>query len=193
LDRLVEDVVAMAESIGEPVGLLGYSLGDTLSLGAAARSDVITGVAVYEPAVFEALDEKTGTRFADSTRAMAAAAAEGRLIEAARAVLEPIAHEDEPVALTDARVFQAWARNVPVALQEFQQADDLERPGPTASSSLERVKVPVLYLLGSRASAWHREGARYLSGHLDDFRVIEVNGAGHLGPSFFRSRSRAPC
>jgi len=182
MDRLVEDVVAMAESVGESVGLVGHSLGAALSLGAAAHSEVIRGVAVYEPAVLEVQAGRTDPVFVEAVGAMIAAAAEGRFEEAALALIDPFMHEDEHAALADVGVSQAWARNVPVAMQEIQQAENRERPGPTSSSSLEQVEVPVMYLLGSRAHAWHRDGARYLSENLDDIRVVEIDGAGHFGP-----------
>jgi pimeloyl-ACP methyl ester carboxylesterase len=181
-ERLMEDVIAFTESIGEPVGLVGYSLGGSLGLGAAAHSNAIRAIAVYEPGVSDALTRETGAVFAESAKRLVEASAAGRMIEAARALLEPVAHDDEMAALTAAGAFEAWARNIPVAAQEIQRAGQWDGPGPTAPSTLARIDVPALYLIGSRARRWHRDAARYLAEHVDGLRVVEIEGAGHFGP-----------
>jgi pimeloyl-ACP methyl ester carboxylesterase len=178
----VEDIIAFAESIGEPVGLVGYSLGGSLGLGAAAHTNAIRAIAVYEPGVYEALTPETGAVFAESSRRLVEASAAGRPVQAARVLLEPVAHEDEMAALTAAGAFEAWARNIPVVAQEIQRADQWDGPGPTAPSTLARIDVPALYLVGSRARTWHRDAARYLAEHVDGLRVVEIGGAGHFGP-----------
>ncbi len=56
-ERLVEDVTAFVDSIGEPVALLGYSAGGVLALGVAARTTTVAAVAAYEPPAPEALGD----------------------------------------------------------------------------------------------------------------------------------------
>ena len=58
LERQVEDVVAFAESISEPVGLAAASGGSISTLGAAAQSKAVAAAAVYEPIVFEIIGEE---------------------------------------------------------------------------------------------------------------------------------------
>jgi pimeloyl-ACP methyl ester carboxylesterase len=50
--RLVDDIIAFAESIGEPVFIAGLSSGAAQALAVAARSDAISAVAAWEPANF---------------------------------------------------------------------------------------------------------------------------------------------
>lgn len=185
LNRLVEDVVVFAESVGEPVGLVGYSLGGMLALGAAAHTLAVSAVAVYEPAVFEAfsVEEEDTERFAERAERMDEAVAEGRFADAARATIEDAVTGDELSALSASGVFEAWAPNVGVALQEQQQAMQSEAPSPTDPSALARITVPVLCLHGSRTpTPWYTEAARYLGDHVGDLHVVEVAGAGHVGP-----------
>jgi pimeloyl-ACP methyl ester carboxylesterase len=177
-ERLVEDVVAFAESVGEPVGLTGYSSGGMYALGAAAQTTAVSAVAVYEPPVVD-VTEEDGARFADAAARMHEAVAEGRLGDAARIIIEPVATDDEMAALAAAGYFEAWAQNIPIGIQELKHVAS----GSSAiydPSALARITAPVLYLRGSRGSAWYAHSARYLAKHIADFRVIEIAGAAHF-------------
>ena len=182
LERLVEDVVTFVEGIDQPVGLFGHSLGGALALGAAANSAAVSAVAVYEPAVFEAPSEVNPRAAAKAAR-IGEAVAEDRLAEAARAAVEGAVTDDEMAAISRADVFESWATNVRVALQEAQQAGESQRPTPTDASMLTRIDVPVLYLYGSQTpTTWYVEGARHVASHVADFRQVEIVGAAHLTP-----------
>lgn len=80
-DRLVEDVVAFAESIGEPVGAVGYST--SIVLAAAARSGAISAVAVYEPSV-DTVFQGDATRLQNAVTRMFEMAEQGQHVEAVR-------------------------------------------------------------------------------------------------------------
>jgi len=167
---------------GGPVGLVGHSLGGSLVLGAAADSPAVSAVAVYEPAVFEAASE-VNPRAEDKATRVAAAVEEGRLADAARAMLEGAVTDDEMAALLASGVIETWARNVQVALEEARQAGASDRPTPTDPSALTRITAPVLYLYGSRTpTTWYAEGARHLAEHVTGLRVVEIADAGHLAP-----------
>jgi pimeloyl-ACP methyl ester carboxylesterase len=184
LERLVEDVVSFVDSIGQPVGLVGHSLGGALALGAAANSTVVSAVAVYEPAVFEAPSEVNPRAEAKAAR-IGEAVADSRLAEAAREMVEGAVTDDEMAAISRTGVLESWATNVRVALQEAQQAGESRRPTPTDASALTRLDVPVLYLHGSHTpTTWYVEGARHVADHVVDFRQVEVVGAAHLTPHF---------
>jgi pimeloyl-ACP methyl ester carboxylesterase len=183
LERLVQDVVAFVESIGEPVGLVGYSLGGALALGATAHSPAISSVAVYEPAVFEAHSDADPSRVDDTAARLGEAVAEERLVDAALTMVEAVLTDDERVALSASGVFEAWGSNVLVALREAEQASRSEGPSPTDPALLARIKVPALYLRGTRTpTSWYVDGARQLARHVPDLRRIEINGAGHFAP-----------
>jgi pimeloyl-ACP methyl ester carboxylesterase len=49
LEREFEDVVAVVDSIDEPVTLLGHSFGSLVALEAALRTDDLHGLVLYEP------------------------------------------------------------------------------------------------------------------------------------------------
>jgi pimeloyl-ACP methyl ester carboxylesterase len=180
LQRLVDDVVAFVDSVGGPVGLAGYSSGGMYALGAAARSAAVRAVAAYEPPVLAA-SEQDRQRFAAAVARMEEQVAEGRLADGARTMISIVAHDDELAALTAAGAFEEWARNVPVGRQEARDAATGDGPSPIAPEALARIAAPVLFLHGSRAHRWYRDGARHLAEHVADLRVEEVPGIGHFG------------
>lgn len=181
-ERLVEDVTAYAESVGEPVGLMGLST--TVTLAAAAKTDAIGAVAVYEPAVAKTLNEDDTVRIEETYARIAEAAAEERLADAARELIELVGNDDEVATLSATEYFDAAGRNVPVHLTEVEQSAHSEAPGWTDPSVLARIRVPVLLLLGSRTALddWMPDSVRYLVDHLAEPHVRELASAGHLGP-----------
>jgi pimeloyl-ACP methyl ester carboxylesterase len=181
--RRVEDVTAYADSLDAPVGLVGLSGGAQLSLGAAAEARDVRGVVAYEPPVFEAADEEMLAGLRQSVDAMAAAAAEGRVADGARAFLTVVSNEAEVEALTQAGGFESAGRFVPHDLEEFAQAFAHDGPTPTDPATLARIGAPVLVLVGEKtALGWFRDGAHFIEAHAPDSTVREVPGAGHLGP-----------
>lgn len=182
-ERLVEDVVAITESVGEPVGLVGLST--TWTLGAAANTDTVGAVAVYEPGVDKVLDEDDAARIEEMYTRFIQAAAEGRLADAARELIGLVGNDDEVAALSATDYFEAAGQNVPIHLQELEQATQSDDPGATYPSVLARITVAVLLLHGSRTvmEDWFTDSVGYVADHVADPHVREIAGGGHLGPS----------
>ena len=184
-ERLVEDVVAFIDSVGEPVRVVGLSSGAQLSLGALGRSAAASAAAVYEPGVSEVLTEEDGARLRDAMSRMAELAGNGRLAEAARAFLAVVATDRELAAATAAGYEDTWARYVPIALEESQQTHlgPSDAPRPTDPLALAQISVPVLVLHGSDTPPrWITDGVRHVAAHVPAVRVREIAGAGHLAP-----------
>lgn len=182
-ERLVEDLTAFVDSIGEPVGLLGESDGGMLSLGAAARTDAVSAVAVYEPTVFEMQSEEDAAGLENTVARVSEAVAEGRLAEAARAFAEPLVNDDELAAVSASGYFEASGRYVPVLLSELEQAAQSQGYSPTDPALLERIAVPVMVMHGSRTAlhSWFTAGVRHVTAHVADPYAREIAGAGHWG------------
>jgi pimeloyl-ACP methyl ester carboxylesterase len=184
MQRCVEDVVAFAESIGEPVALAGPSGGAMFVLGAAARSDSVRAVAACDPLAFEVLSEEDEARLHDAVERMARQAEDGRLEDAARDWMTEWATEQEMDALSEAGYLEACAQYVPVLLRTLQQADDSDGYSPTHPSVLAQITSPVLILQGSQAEAvwpWFIESVRHVAAHVPGAVVREIPGAGHCG------------
>jgi pimeloyl-ACP methyl ester carboxylesterase len=186
LDALVADVVAFADSIDEPVGLVGWSLGGATALGAAAASPAVSAVAVYEPAVFEVASDVNPTDSEAKASAVAGAASDGRPAQAARAMIEDVATREELAALGAVGAFEAWAPNMAVVVRGVQAVKAGLAAGgasPTSRSTLADLAAPLLYLHGSETpTTWYIEGARHVARHAADVRIAEVSGVGHFAP-----------
>lgn len=121
-ERLVQDVTAFAASIGEPVGL--PQRGDILWARAATVAGAVTaGVTVHKAFADEAMGVEVAWAFSDVVARMRELVGEGRLIDAARAVIDRsgFMYTDEDLATGAPLDF--WlgsAPNVPVFLQEIQ-------------------------------------------------------------------------
>ena len=82
--RLVQDVIAFIDTIGEPVYLVGWS-GIEPPLGTAAQSRAVSAVALFEGYVPHVAEEDDLASLGATIERTGAAAADGRLADAARA------------------------------------------------------------------------------------------------------------
>jgi pimeloyl-ACP methyl ester carboxylesterase len=121
--------------------------------------------------------------FEATLQRMGEIAEEGRLTDAARAFLEFVTNEEELAAVSEMKLADALAPNVPVQLEEFPRV--LEGgPSPTDPSALATIAVPVLLLHGARSqpAPWFMDGVHHVAEHVPNAEVRAVPGAGHLGP-----------
>ena len=185
-ERLTEDIVAFAESIGEPVGLAGWGSVQWTHV-AAEHPEVVSAVAAYEPAANEVRSDEDQALFQAVLTRMGELAAENRLEAAAHTLVEAASeaglYTDEDMVDGAAPDFwEASAENVPVLLQELRQEAEFERPGPTDPSVLAKIHVPLFLLYGTRTSHWATDAVHHISDHASDPHVHEIEGAGHFGP-----------
>lgn len=187
--RLVEDITAFAESVGEPVGLVEWAsfIGPALSLVAARRTDAVNAVATYEPLVFEVASEADVAHIEGATKRVAKLAAEGRLADAGQSFVESLAehgyYTDEDMAGgATSKLWATSATNIPMFLGELREAKEAEGPSPAGPSQLAEVAVPVLLLYGGRTHPGHIGFLRHVADHVADPVVREIAGAGHYGP-----------
>jgi pimeloyl-ACP methyl ester carboxylesterase len=183
LEHLVEDVISFTESVGERVGLVGYSAGGMFALGAAAHLNNLTGVAVYEPAVVRAT-ERDASRYAEAVTLMEKAVSKGKLADAARMIVEPRATGEELDSMLKSGYFEEWSRYIPLTIHEIRKAISPQQSDPLASSIIKNIRVPVLFMVGLLSKNWYLTGQRYLAEHILDFREVDIPGAGHFAPHF---------
>ena len=175
-ERQFEDVAAFVAGIGEPVALFGHSSGALWAAGGAALSAArVRALALYEPP-FPALDPPMSD---DQYARVKAAVADGRLADAVQIVTGEIIRlgADEQALFSTPGVAERAQAAVPVAVQE---APEVNRPFDDAA--LEKLSMPVLVLQGERTRSEFKNAASKLAERLEDARVAEIAGAGHLGP-----------
>jgi len=182
LERHVEDVVAFTESIGEPVGLAAPSGGGIYALGAAAQTQAIAAVAVYEPIVFEIISEEDLGSLQKAIERMSNLASAGKMNEAVYDWMTGFADEKELAALSDSGWLDGCTKYVPVLLEHLERAAESKGPGPTDSSMLKRITAPVLIMQGANTTRkWFIDGVQYVKKHVADSTIIIIPDAGHSG------------
>lgn len=175
-ERLAEDCAAFMLAIDEPVSVFGHSAGAVAVLGGASLAAAAChAIALYEPALpvsRPVMHEEAHARFCD-------AVAEGRDNDAYWIVVDDvIVPTDEERALCALPgVAEAAAPALPITVRW-----GLELNRPLDPKSLQPVNMPVLLLEGTRSSDHYRDAVHALSEMLDDAHVVEIDGAGHMGP-----------
>jgi pimeloyl-ACP methyl ester carboxylesterase len=180
--RLVEDVIAFIDTIDEPVYLVGWS-GIEPPLGAAAQNRAVAAVALFEGYVPTVADAGDLASLGATIQRTGAAAADGRLAEAARA-FAPFVLTDAELAALGGDFFERWGRSIPTMLQYFQQNLAGHAPRPYDPEQLAKISAPVVALWSRETtnSTWVSKSAQYLAQHVADGHVRELTSGGHFAP-----------
>ena len=179
--RLVEDLVAYVDSIGESTGLVGWSAGGMV-LAVAAQSDAVSAVAAVEPTLWSLMDEEERAAVGGAVARMGELAAEDNLTEAARA-FGGFPFNDAEIAVADeAGYFEAMGRYVPTLLDQLQQAAGYQGPSADDPVVLGAISAPLLLLHGSDTKRIFTASVRFAAEHVPDATLREIPGAGHAAP-----------
>ncbi|HEY1499235.1 MAG TPA: alpha/beta hydrolase [Acidobacteriaceae bacterium] len=174
VEREVEDILVLLETIGEPAHLLGHSAGAILALLAAIRTDRLRSLILYEPPfVLEGARERPAPGILTEMQRLLAA---GRPDDALRIAMR------ETVSLTDAEIdaMQAgpgWehlrdaADAIPNDWRLWEQTFD--------PKSIGRMTAPALVIAGSESPAWIRASALAVLRALPAAHLAELHGQGH--------------
>jgi pimeloyl-ACP methyl ester carboxylesterase len=113
-----------------------------------------------------------------------AAAADGRLLDAAHAFLPGIGTDNEIAALEETPFYEQWADGIPALLRFLQQDMAYEGPRSTDPEALGQVAAPVLLLRGEQTllGTFFADVERYVAQHVVDAHVRELPGVGHFAP-----------
>jgi pimeloyl-ACP methyl ester carboxylesterase len=182
--RLQEDVTAFVDSIGETVCLVGWSGSGAWVLGAAADSDSVAAVAIYEPVVIGVGGEGDVARFSAALQQVGAAAADGRILDAVHAFPPGFCTTDEIAAREGTPFYEQWTGGIPGLLRFLEHDMSYEGPRSTDPEALGQVTVPVLLLRGEQTllSTFFADVERYLAQHVVDAEARELPGVGHFAP-----------
>ena len=180
--RLMEDVIAFIDSIGEPVCLVGWSDSEQM-FGAAGHSDAVVAVAAFEPAVYPLMREDDLAGFGATIEQWTAEAADGRLDDAARTIHHFVCTDDEFAGLK-AGYLERFEANLPVVMEEHQQSQRYEGPESTDPEMLGRITAPVLVLRSQEGAlgTFFADSAQHITKHVADAFVRELPDIGHFAP-----------
>lgn len=174
-ERQFEDIAAFVKSIGEPVGLFGHSMGAVWVLGGAALSaEHVRRVALYEPDLSVAKPRWSDDQIAQLTEAIS----ENRTADAVRLAVELIGlNDDEQALFSVSPGLEIAEANIGVGSKE---APELNRP--LDDVVVEKLTMPVLLIQGTLSGVHFKDSVRHLAERIDHARVVEIAGAGHIGP-----------
>jgi pimeloyl-ACP methyl ester carboxylesterase len=182
--RHEEDATAFVDSIGGTVNVVGWSAGVASAL-AAATSDAVAAVALYEPTVIPVMREDDLADLGAAYEQVGTAAADGRLADAARAFHRFVANDEELAAL-DADYYERSGTAFPSLLRRLQASASYDGPTSTDPEAMARITVPVLLLRGQRTrrASFYTDTERYVADHVPDPHVrAPLPGIGHFAPN----------
>ncbi|MPZ00534.1 MAG: alpha/beta fold hydrolase [Actinophytocola sp.] len=179
IGRLRDDLLTYVDSIGEPTGLVGWSLGAGLALLVAAQSDAVTAVAPLDPLAVSMMEEQERAALGGAVARAGELAAAGRLADAVREFAGYPFNDKDIAVADDAGYFEASGRYVQAMGNFFQQQMAYEGPLPDDPAVLNAISAPMLVLHGSDTTPFGTFSARYVADHVPHARVQAIPGAGH--------------
>ena len=180
-ERLLEDVIAFVDSIGQPIPLFGWSGGGMWALGAAASSESVSAVIAYEPAVFEVIDEELFAELGTTIAQMNTEVEQGRPSEAARLFMALVCNDEELEANIAKGRHEAAAPSIPADLRMLAKLDPTG-PSVTNPALLATLTIPIVLLQGERTKPWFVRGNQHVATHAPNAENRIIPGAGHGGP-----------
>jgi pimeloyl-ACP methyl ester carboxylesterase len=189
IEREFEDVVAVLESTEVPAFLLAHSYGAICSLGASRLTARIAKMVLYEPPL--SLPGKGLVLAADLVarmeRLLAAEDRDGVVAAFMRELIRLSDHEIENMRRTSSwAVRLAAAHTIP---REVAVANTYR----FRAESFSHVRVPTLFLVGSRSPAHFHEASAMASRALVGSQVETLRGQGHAamstGPRIFLEKA----
>ena len=174
-DAQIADVVAVVESIDEPVHLLGHSSGANYALWAALRTDNLASVIPHEPAAPP--DEDIKAVLKETMGKTVALIEEGQNEQALSMVVSDFA-KFTPDELTELRSSPAWDAHVDIFHQTL-----LPELGAAAEfdwwnlKPFEELSTPTLLLVGSESP--HKGLAERLDRMMPNSQLATFEGYGH--------------
>ncbi len=180
IERELEDVAAVAEAIagesGDPVDIVGHSLGGRIALATSLRTRAIRRIVAYESAPERrdedpAIDERLLARLRAD---LAAGDLDGMLARFMTEVVGMPAAE-----LASFRADPIWPRRAAAAPTIVRELDAARHAPELSLGELAPVELPVLQLVGSKSPAPFRRGAEALDRRLADSRLKVIAGARH--------------
>jgi pimeloyl-ACP methyl ester carboxylesterase len=175
IEREFEDVAALVDSIGGPVDLLGHSFGAACALEGALLTPNVRRLILYEPPP----PGVEGIMPMDVAARMEALLEAGDRDGAVTTFLLEVA-ELPPNQVDMMRSLPAWAGRAAAAHTILRELKELMKRPPFDGARYDRLRLPVLLLLGGDSPPLYRESTKAINGALANSRVSEMPGQQHV-------------
>ncbi len=171
-----DDVVAVVESIDDPVTLIGHSYGALVALGAAPRIDNLRSLILYEPPI---VSDENKARIEETGEKMMRLLEAGQNEQALTFFLGDVAQfaPDELDAIRSAPIWDRYVETYPQTLFPELEAG-AGKENQRDITPFEDLSTPTLLLSGSE-SGWLKESAEELHDTLPNSRLATFDGHGH--------------
>ena len=173
LEREIEDVAAVVESIDEPVTLLGHSYGALIALDAALRIGNLQGLVLYEPPFGPEIPPEIEQLLGAIQALLADGEKEEALITDLTAVGTPEA------SLEELRSSPSWQTLVDAAdtlPREFEAFFEYEFD----TDRFTEINTPTVLLTGGESHPSLVELTAIVDETLPDSRIVVFDGQGHF-------------
>ena len=171
LEREFEDVVAVVESLGEEVDLVGHSYGAVCALEAALLTDGVRRLVLYEPPMGFLEPPPT------VVRRLQELLDEGRNDELLAFFMAEVAGlPQDQVALL--RSLPAWQARLD-AVRTIPREELANREYVFEPNRFRELDIPTLFLLGGDSAEPFRTAAHAVRDALPDCRLVEMPGQRH--------------
>lgn len=177
LEREFEDVVAVVDSIDEPVNLLGHSHGALCGLGASLRTDNLRTLILYEaPTPWEVVGPYLYAEdlLAEMEDLFADGADERALILYLTEYVDLTPEELETV-----RAASNWPDRVDAA-HIIPREERAPAEFEFDSTQFAEMTTPTLLLVGGESFEWADEAATVIADALPNSRIVTFEGQGHV-------------
>jgi pimeloyl-ACP methyl ester carboxylesterase len=173
IQREYEDIVALIDSIGGPVDLIGHSYGGLCALGAALLTDNIRRLILYEP-------PPPGFKQPPEIIAMMQALLEDGNREGLLSTFFLEIALLTPGELEIMRSVPAWKGRVEAAHTILRELKIIETHPPFDPKQFGKLKIPVLLMQGGESAAEYKETITLIHSMLSHSRIAELPGQQHV-------------
>ncbi len=175
IEREYEDAVAVAESIGEPVTLLGHSLGANISLEASLRTDNIKSLILYEPGYpiggHKLAPEQMVAHIQDKID-------QGETEEALILFMREVASLSEE-EIDIFRKDQSWESRLEAA-HTLAREERAVTGYQFDADRFANLETPTLLLTGSESPSIFKKSTEAVYNALPNCRIVTLEGQGHI-------------
>lgn len=174
IEREVEDIAAVINSIGEPVNILGHSFGALCCLEAALLTQNISKMVLYEP-FFSTGTEVYPPGIADRIQELADAGdGDGAVAAMFREIAEMSENEIDML-----RSLPSWKRRVAMAhtIARETRAEEQYRLIP---ERFEELHIPVLLLIGGESPLHMKKPSKLIHEALPNSRILVMQDQQHI-------------
>ncbi|WP_202125551.1 alpha/beta fold hydrolase [Actinomadura physcomitrii] len=175
IEREGEDIAAVAEAAGGDVFLVGHSYGALCSLHAAAATDAIARLVLYEPPITTPWHEAASPEALARLREIADEGDHDRLLAAVFRDLMGLSRRQVDALRGARRFWAACLGNAPPLVRESGSVPRIE-----GCSRFAGIGVPVRLLVGETSPPYQRATADALARIVPGAEVVELPGQGHM-------------